>query len=261
MAASSSKPRPTSGAKAGAKTGTRASTRASGKPGAETSGKTSAGAGAEPAAEKRNRVRAILRGLKRAYPDARCSLDFRNPFELYVATVLSAQCTDERVNKVTPAFFERFPDPAAVATAPREAIEELIRSTGFYRNKAKSIQEASRQITEAFQSHLPATLEELTTLPGVGRKTANVILGNCFNTPGITVDTHVGRLSRRMGLTAQQDPVKVEFDLMELIPRKEWTSFSHRMIAHGRAVCTARKPDCGACLLHRHCPFGQTQPG
>lgn len=210
-------------------------------------------------AEKKKRARAILRGLKRLYPDARCSLDFRNPFELYVATVLSAQCTDERVNKVTPAFFDRFPDPAAVAAAPREAIEEAIRSTGFFRNKAKSIQEASRRLTEAFEGRVPATLEELTTLPGVGRKTANVILGNCFETPGITVDTHVGRLSRRMELTAQKDPVKAEVELMELIPRKDWTGFSHMMIAHGRAVCSARKPDCASCRLRRHCPFGLAQ--
>jgi endonuclease III len=216
---------------------------------------------AERFEDRRARSRAILRILKRIYPQARCSLDFENPFQLYVATVLSAQCTDERVNKVTPVFFQLFPSPSAVAAAPRENIEEAIRSTGFYRNKAKNIQAAARRIIEEFGGAVPDTLEQLTTLPGVGRKTANVILGNCFDTPGITVDTHVGRIARRLELSGQKDPVKVEFDLMDLIPKKDWTPFSHMMIAHGRACCTARKPDCPACDLRRHCPFGQAQAG
>lgn len=212
---------------------------------------------AEDRAARKRRSRAILRGLKRLYPDARCSLDFSGPFQLYVATVLSAQCTDSRVNLVTPGLFERFPGPREMAGGPREEIEELIRSTGFFRNKAKSLQEASRKLVEDYEGEVPGTLEQLVKLPGVGRKTANVILGNCFGTPGITVDTHVGRLSRRMGLTEEKDPVKVERDLMELIPRKDWTVFSHRMIDHGRAVCAARKPDCSACPLRRHCPFAE----
>ena len=216
---------------------------------------------AERFEDRKARSRAILRILKRIYPQARCSLDFENPFQLYVATVLSAQCTDERVNKVTPVFFQLFPSPSAVATASREKIEEAIRSTGFYRNKAKNIQAAARRIIEEFGGAVPGTLEQLTTLPGVGRKTANVILGTCFDTPGITVDTHVGRIARRLELSGQKDPVKVEFDLMDLIPKKDWTPFSHMMIAHGRACCTARKPDCPACDLRRHCPFGQAQAG
>jgi endonuclease-3 len=203
------------------------------------------------------RARAILRILKRLYPDARIALDFGTPFQLYVATVLSAQCTDVRVNQVTPALFARFPDPATMARARRSQIEKLIRSTGFFRNKSKNIQAAAQKIVADHDGRLPDTMEELLTLPGVGRKTANVILGNSFDTPGITVDTHVGRLARRLGLTAEEDPVKVEFALMALIPRRDWTQFSHMLIFHGRQVCKARKPLCADCGLAKHCPSRQ----
>jgi len=203
---------------------------------------------------ERTRARTILRLLKRRYPDARISLDFRNPFELYVATVLSAQCTDVRVNQVTPALFHRFPTPAALATADRSEVEQLIRSTGFFRNKAKSLQGGAARLVEAYGGELPGTMEELLTLPGIGRKTANVILGNAFDIPGITVDTHVRRLSRRLGFTQHNDPVKIEFDLMEIFPAKEWTQLSHLLIHHGRQTCSARRPSCGACSLAKHCP-------
>lgn len=211
------------------------------------------------------RGRAVLRALKRLYPDARISLDFRNPFELYVATVLSAQCTDVRVNLVTPALLRRFPNPKKMAAGPRDEIEELIRSTGFFRNKAKSLQEAAKRILDAYGGQIPDSMEELLTLPGIGRKTANVILGNGFGiAAGVTVDTHVRRLSQRLELTAHQDPVKIELDLMEVIPRKEWTLFSHLFIHHGRALCKARKPQCADCPLTPHCPSARealsTQP-
>ncbi len=204
-------------------------------------------------------MRSILRVLAQLYPDARISLDYAGPFQLYVATVLSAQCTDARVNQVTPKLFAAYPDAAAMAAAPRARIEALIRSTGFFRNKAKSIQEAARAIVADFGGEVPGTMEALLTLPGVGRKTANVILGNAFDTPGITVDTHVGRLSRRLGLTIHQDPVKVEFDLMALAPRTQWTLLSHRLILHGRTVCSARNPNCNACKLLRYCPEGASR--
>jgi len=207
----------------------------------------------------RSRMRAILRILARLYPDARISLDFGTPFQLYVATVLSAQCTDVRVNQVTPLLFARFPDARTMAAAEREAIEELIRPTGFFRNKAKSIHTAAQRITAAFGGELPQTMEALLTLPGVGRKTANVILGNAFHVPGITVDTHVRRLSQRLGLTPQNDPIKIEFELMAITPRAAWTDLSHRLIWHGRQVCHARKPRCHECALLDHCPHGRQQ--
>ena len=196
----------------------------------------------------------IVRRLARLYPDAHCALHHRNPLELLVATILSAQCTDARVNQVTPALFARYPDAAAFAAANPRELQKLIQSTGFFRNKARNIIGCCRQLVERHGGRVPSTMEELVPLPGVGRKTANVILGTAFATPGITVDTHVGRLSRRLGLTEQTDPVKVERDLMALLPRKQWTMFSHRLIFHGRQVCHARKPDCAGCGLAALCP-------
>jgi endonuclease-3 len=200
------------------------------------------------------RVRMILRRLAKAYPDARCALDFRTPLELLIATILSAQCTDVRVNMVTPALFAKYRSAEAYAAADPRDLETLIQSTGFFRAKAKSIQAACRIIIEDHGGDVPRDLESLVKLPGVGRKTANVVLGNCFDVPGITVDTHVGRLSRRLGLTKLTDPVKVEHDLMAVIPEKDWVMFSHRMIFHGRQICHARKPDCSHCVLEDICP-------
>lgn len=200
------------------------------------------------------RARSINRALAAVYPDARCELDYESPFQLLVATVLSAQCTDVRVNQVTPALFARFPDAGAMASAPREELEDLIRSTGFFRAKSTSLLELSRDLTTRFDGEVPGRLTDLVTLRGVGRKTANVVLGNAFGVPGITVDTHMGRLSRRLGLTVNDDPVAVETDLGRLIERREWTLWSHRVIFHGRRRCTARKPDCGGCEIARLCP-------
>ena len=200
------------------------------------------------------RVRAVIEQLQELYPDAKCALDFRTPLELLVATILSAQCTDERVNKVTPALFATYPDAAAFAAADPAALEKAIHSTGFFRNKAKSIREASADIVAKHGGQVPRTLEDLTALRGVGRKTANVVLGNAYGVPGVVVDTHVTRLSHRLGLTRETDPVKIEFALMPLIPRELWTLFSHWLILHGRAVCNARKPLCSQCPLAPHCP-------
>jgi endonuclease-3 len=202
----------------------------------------------------RDRVPLILAKLEAEYPDAHCALHFRNAFELLVATILSAQCTDERVNMVTPALFAKFPDAARMAKATLPEIEAIIRSTGFFRAKAKSILGACKLIVEKHGGEVPRTQDELVQLPGVGRKTANVVLGNAFGIPGITVDTHVGRLSRRMGFTKLDDPVKVEFALNKLIPPAEWTNVSHRLIFHGRRVCFARKPACERCTLKDLCP-------
>jgi len=203
------------------------------------------------------RARAINRALAQVYPDARCELDFDGPFQLVCATVLSAQCTDVRVNQVTPALFARFPTPQAMAGASRAELEDLIRTTGFFRSKATSLLELSQDIVTRFDGEVPRTLEELVTLRGVGRKTANVVLGNAFGVPGITVDTHMGRLARRLGLTVNEDPVAVERDLMALIERREWTLWSHRVIFHGRRRCMARKPDCGHCEVAALCPVGR----
>jgi endonuclease-3 len=200
------------------------------------------------------RMRQILKALARLYPDAHCALHYRNPLELLIATILSAQCTDVRVNKVTPALFARYPDARAFAEAKRKELEKAIQSTGFFRNKARNIQKCCQTLVEQYGGRVPDTLEELVPLAGIGRKTANVVLGNAFGVPGITVDTHVGRLSRRLGLTSQMDPVKVEHDLMQLMPKKEWTMFSHRLIFHGRQVCHARKPSCERCTLSAVCP-------
>ncbi len=206
-----------------------------------------------PTAALRKRALKIDASLVKLYPDAHCALHHANPLQLLVATILSAQCTDERVNKVTPALFARYPDARAYAEADRAEMEAMIQSTGFFRNKAKSIQTCCQILVEKHGGEVPATMEELVPLPGVGRKTANVVLGNAFGIPGIPVDTHVGRLSRRMGLTEHDDPVKVESDLMALIPREDWTDFGHRMIFHGRQVCHSRKPKCEECTLAKIC--------
>jgi len=209
------------------------------------------------------RARRINRMLAELYPDAHCELDFRNPLELSVATILSAQCTDRRVNEVTPALFARYRDAAAYAGADRAELEEYIRSTGFFRNKANSIMGLGSALVDRFDGEVPHTMAELVSLPGFGRKTANVVLGNAFGVPGLTVDTHFGRLVRRWGWTDETDPVKVERIVGELIPKKEWTEFSHRCIWHGRRLCHSRKPACGVCPLARLCPAygeGPTDP-
>ena len=203
----------------------------------------------------RRRTRTILSRLKREYPDAHCELDYRTPFELLVATILSAQCTDARVNLVTPALFARYPTPAALAAARQEDVEALIRSTGFFRNKAKSLIGMAQAIGAGHAGSVPSTMAELQVLPGVGRKTANVILGNAYGkNEGITVDTHVARLATLLGLTGETTPEKIEQDLMALVPRKDWTLISHLLIWHGRRVCIARRPRCEACVLNRICP-------
>ena len=202
----------------------------------------------------------MLRELARTHPDAHCELDFTTPLELAVATVLSAQSTDKMVNSVTPALFARYPTALDYAKADRAELEEMIHSTGFFRNKANSLIGLGRAVVEKHDGVLPHTLEELVALPGIGRKTANVILGNAFGIPGITVDTHFGRLVRRFGWTREEDPVKVEHAVGELFPRKDWTMLSHRVIFHGRRVCHARKPACGACTLARWCPSYGTGP-
>lgn len=206
-------------------------------------------------ATRRTKAASILPILDRHYPDAHCTLDYRTPLELLVATVLSAQCTDERVNQVTPGLFTKYPTAAAFAQAPLEELETAIHSTGFFRNKAKSIQACCRQLQERFAGRVPADLDILVKLPGIGRKTANVILGNAFQVPGLVVDTHVSRVSQRLGLTANQDPVKIEYDLMEVVPRDRWVTFSHQLILHGRTICLARKPLCPQCPLQSWCDF------
>ena len=196
-----------------------------------------------------------MRRLDDAYPGAGCSLEHRTPLQLLVATILSAQCTDARVNLVTPEVFRRFPDAKALADAPKGALEEVIRSTGFFNSKAKSIRGAGRAIVEQHAGEVPRTMPELHALPGVGRKTANVVLGNAWNAPdGVVVDTHVGRLARRLGWTRQTDPVKVEKDLNGLIPGDRWVWISHALILHGRARCLSRKPKCESCVLDDICP-------
>ena len=209
------------------------------------------------------RARRTVRELGVLHPDAHCELDFTTPLELAVATVLSAQCTDKRVNLVTPALFARYPTAADYAQADRLELEELVRTTGFYRNKAASLQGLGAALVERHGGQVPARLADLVELPGIGRKTANVVLGDAFGVPGITVDTHVGRLARRFGWTVQEDPVKVEHEVGALLPRKDWTLASHRVIFHGRRVCHARKPACGACAIAPLCPsygLGPTDP-
>jgi endonuclease-3 len=202
----------------------------------------------------RRRAGRIVRALARLYPDAHCALHYETPLHLLIATILSAQCTDVRVNLVTPALFARYPDARAFAEADPAELETAIQSTGFFRNKARNIIACCQLLVSQHGGEVPGTMSDLVCLPGIGRKTANVVLGNAFAVPGITVDTHVGRVSRRLGLTTHSDPEKVESDLMALIPRREWTMFSHRMIFHGRQVCFARKPNCAGCTLSRLCP-------
>ncbi|MET0521464.1 MAG: endonuclease III [Jiangellaceae bacterium] len=204
------------------------------------------------------RARRINRELALTYPDAHCELDFTSPFELLIATVLSAQTTDVRVNMVTPTLFAKYPSPADLAAAGRADVEAIIQSTGFFRAKTQSIIGLSQAIVDRFDGEVPGRMKDLVTLPGVGRKTANVVLGNAFGVPGITVDTHFGRLARRFGWTTHTDADKVEADVAALIPRREWTILSHRLIWHGRRCCHARRPACGACPLARLCPsFGE----
>jgi endonuclease-3 len=209
---------------------------------------------AKPTAATRKRALRILDTLKREFPDAKIALDFGNALELLVATILSAQCTDQRVNLVTKHLFRKYRTAQDYIDAPDEELIEAIRSTGFFNNKSKSIKKACRSIVDEFEGEIPATMDELLTLAGVGRKTANCLLGNVFGVPGIVVDTHMIRLSRRMGFTSQKDPVKIEFDLMELFPRDDWTLSSHLMTSHGRKWCSARKPLCDECPVADDCP-------
>ncbi len=200
----------------------------------------------------------VLTRLKVEYPGAKCALNYQDSLQLTVATILSAQCTDKRVNLVTPALFARYPAAADYAQASLPELEEMIRSTGFYRNKAKSLHGLGVALVERHDGEIPHAMAELVKLPGIGRKTANVVLGNAFGIDdGVVVDTHVGRLSRRLGLTEQKDPVKVERDLIELVPKTDWTLWSHLLIDHGRAVCDARKPKCGQCVLADLCPSAE----
>jgi len=207
----------------------------------------------ETAEEKKQRARAIAARLAEAYPDLRVPLAHRNNFELLVAVILSAQCTDEMVNRVTPGLFRRYPTPYSMARAPLAQIEKSIRRVGLFHAKGLALKKCARQLVEYHAEEVPAMMEELTRLAGVGRKTANVILGHAFGIPGIIVDTHCKRVSRRLGLTSHEDPNKIEQDLMKLLPPKEWTGFSHRLILHGRRICYARKPDCQICVLNDLC--------
>jgi endonuclease III len=209
------------------------------------------------------RARKVDRELDATYPDARCELDFRTPFELLVVTVLSAQTTDRRVNSISPALFAAYPDATAMAAAERDRIERIIQPTGFFRAKTESLLKLSQALVERFDGEVPGRLEDLVTLPGVGRKTANVVLGNAFGVPGLTVDTHFGRLVRRLGWTEETDPVKVEMEIAALFPKRDWTMLSHHLIWHGRRICHARNPACGVCPVARWCPAygeGPTDP-
>ena len=212
----------------------------------------------ESGRKKRQRTEEILARLKDEYPDAQCALLHQNPFELVAATILSAQCTDKRVNMVTPALFESFPTPAALAEAELDELEALIRTTGFFRNKARSLKGLGQALTTDHDGQVPSTMAELTALPGVGRKTANVVLGNAFGIDeGVVVDTHVKRISGLLGLTDEKTPEKIEQDLMELVPRTDWTLWAHLLILHGRSVCKARRPACGDCVLLDLCPSAE----
>ena len=218
---------------------------------------------AESLQSMKKRVRKVIVALRKLYPEADCALSHSEPLQLLIATILSAQSTDETVNKVTPVLFKRYKTARALANAPREAVEKIIHSTGFFRQKAKSIQGACKMIVEDFNGRVPDTMDELVTLPGVARKTANVVLGTAFGkNEGVVVDTHIGRLATRLALTWTskdgKDAVKIERDLMEIVPRKEWTFIGHALIWHGRRVCPARKPDCENCTLAKHCPSAGT---
>lgn len=213
------------------------------------------------AAAQKARAAEVLKRLKAQYPDARCSLDFKRPLELLVSTILAAQCTDERVNSVTKSLFKKYRKPEDYVNAPEGELEEDIRSCGFFNQKAKSIRGACRKIIENHGGNVPGTMEELTQLDGVGRKTANVILGECFGVPGIIVDTHCTRVSNRLGFTRNSDPAKIEQDLMNIVPREEWTLFSHCMVFHGRNICVARGPKCSICPVRDLCPFPTTAEG
>lgn len=213
------------------------------------------------ATKKQERANDIVVRLKQMYPKAKCALDFTNAFELLIATILSAQSTDVRVNIVTKSLFRKYPSPLAFAGASQVEMERDVKQTGFFRNKARAVIAASKAIVERHNGEVPRTMDELTALPGVGRKTANVVLANAFKIAvGIVVDTHVTRVSARLGLTASDDAVKIEQDLMKLIPQKEWTNFSHRIIAHGRTICIARKPKCAQCALNELCPSAVEAP-
>jgi endonuclease-3 len=219
---------------------------------------------ATPAGESRTtlvrRARKVDRVLAQTYPDAGCELDFDDAFQLLVVTVLSAQTTDRRVNTARPAIFAAYPTPAAMAAAPRDHLEQLVGPLGFFRQKTETLLKLSAALVEGFDGEVPRTLDELVTLPGVGRKTANVVLGNAFDVPGITVDTHFGRMVRRLGWTEETDPVKVEHEVGALFPKRDWTMLSHHLIWHGRRRCHAKKPACGACPVARWCPSYGTGP-
>lgn len=215
----------------------------------------------ESQSQLRERALAIASALARAYPDADCALHYRTPFQLLVATILSAQCTDKKVNEVTRELFRGYGTPAKLAAADPAEIERIVRPTGFYRQKARSIQATAREIVERFGGMVPRTIEELVSLRGVARKTANVVLGNAFGVPGLTVDTHMKRVNARLGLSGESDPDKIERDLMQLVPEPEWTVYSHRIIHHGRECCDARRPRCETCPLVELCPYPGTRSG
>ena len=211
--------------------------------------------------DTRRRIPIVLKKLQEAYPDARCSLEFSSPLELLIATILSAQCTDERVNLVTPALFAKYPTAVDYAAAPIEDLEQAVRSTGFFHNKAKNIQAACRMIVEDYDGSVPNTMKDLLRLPGVARKTANVVLSNAFGiVEGVIVDTHAGRISRRLGFSRHNDPAKVETDLMAILPQESWLDYNHQVIYHGRAVCTSQRPKCEICTLAPECPSAGMPP-
>jgi endonuclease-3 len=213
-----------------------------------------------PPSDQQKRLREIAKTLERTMQHPKVELDHRSPWELLVATILSAQCTDQRVNLVTPSLFQRYRTATEMAEANLPELEELIRSTGFFKNKAKHLVACGKAVTERFGKQVPRTMEELITLPGVGRKTANVILGNAFGQPSVVVDTHVKRVAKRLGLTKSDNPDLVEQDLQQLMPKSQWTAFSQRLLLHGRYVCLARKPQCRTCQVYRHCPWKEKGP-